>query len=162
MEVSRQFVALMSKQFTYAAIDARDEPTATLRRVLDQFVDFHIQHPAYVRLSLTDFATPPKGLDSILATVGATLKANVRTGPLGGMHGRLRSLLRAGMKAGEFRPVSELDFYAVVKGTTLFRLIWPHNLLGPIPPRPGAIRKAKNTLWKVVYGYVASEGARHR
>jgi AcrR family transcriptional regulator len=160
LEVSRQFIALLSKEFTYAPLDARDAPTATLRRVLDRFVDFHVQHPAYVRLSLMDFATPPQGLDSIKAAAGPNLKANIRSGPLAAMHARLHSLLLAGVKAGEFRPVSELDFYAVVKGTTMLRLTFPYNLLGPTPPRAGSVRRVKNTLWSVAYGFVAADRAR--
>ena len=58
-----------------------------------------MRHPAYVRLALVSFATPGGGMDYVKLAAGGSFKENFFGGPLAAMHGRLRKLVQAGVRA---------------------------------------------------------------
>jgi len=122
--VSRRFIALLSVQFSYEP-SGLSQPMRTLQRVVEEFARFHLSHPAYVRLSLIDFATPEGGSEYIRLAAGGPFRSNLGAGPLAPMHRRLRLLLKAGEEAGVFRAVAEVDFYRLIKSVLLVRLVFP-------------------------------------
>ena len=152
--VSRRYIALLSGQFRYPE-EALAHPTEALKRVLAEFVQFHIKHPAYVRLSLVDYATPEGGMEYIRRAAGGPFRANLNAGPLAPMHRRLRKLIRAGHAAGEFRLTSELDFYRVIKAALLIRLVFPDDLLIDLNPKRNVVRSIEISLWDTAYHYIA-------
>ena len=126
IEVSRRFITLLAEQFCPdPALDAAD----ALHGVLDRFVEFMLEHPAYVRLALIDFATPDGGMEYVKRASGGSFGDNFSTGPLAPMHARLRSLLRSGARAKHFRAVDATDFYRVIKSALLIRLVFPSDAL---------------------------------
>ncbi len=151
--LSRRFIALLSQQFKYSP-ESLSHPAKTLRQVVEAFARFHIEHPAYVRLSLIDFATPQGGMEYIRLAAGGPFRSNLTTGPLAPMHRRLRALLAAGEAAGEFRSTSELDFYRLIKSVLLLRLVFPDDLLVS-EPGPAVIRAIEATLWDAALRYIA-------
>ncbi len=153
--LSRRFIALLSQQFRYSA-GALAHPTTTLKSIVAEFVQFHVKHPAYVRLSLVDFATPQGGMEYVRAAAGGAFRSNLTSGPLAAMHRRLRELIRAGQLAGEFRLIPELDFYRTVKSALLIRLVFPDDLLthGNLPR--GMVRAVEASLWDTAYHYIAA------
>jgi AcrR family transcriptional regulator len=155
VEVSRRFIALLSQQFQHSA-DAAGHPVTALRRAIDRFVEFHIEHPAYVRLSLTDFATPQGGMEYISLAAGGAFRDNLSSGPLAPMHRRLRKLVRSGELTGAFRRVSALDFYRLIKSTLLIRLVFPDDLLVTGARRDAVSRRVKALLWDVASRYLAA------
>jgi AcrR family transcriptional regulator len=144
--LSRRLIALLSDQFRYAREDLKN-PAKTLMVVIGEFVRFHISHPAYVRLSLIDFATPEGGMEYIRLAAGGEFRSNLVAGPLAPMHRRLRDLLKAGESAGVFRATPEVDFYRFIKSVLLIRLVFPDDLL--VDPRPGraTIRLIEESLF---------------
>jgi AcrR family transcriptional regulator len=159
VEVSRRFIILLSQQFQHSA-DALGDPAQTLRRAIDGFVEFHIEHPAYVRLSLTDFAAPQGGMEYISRAAGGVFRDNLSSGPLAPMHRRLRELVRAGELTGAFRRVSALDFYRLIKSTLLIRLVFPDDLLVTGARRAAISRRVKALLWDVASRYLAPTSRR--
>jgi AcrR family transcriptional regulator len=145
VEVSRRFIALLSRQFQHSA-DAAGHPVTALRRAIDRFVEFHIEHPAYVRLSLTDFATPQGGMEYISLAAGGAFRDNLSSGPL----------VRSGELTGAFRRVSALDFYRLIKSTLLIRLVFPDDLLVTGARRDAVSRRVKALLWDVASRYLAA------
>jgi AcrR family transcriptional regulator len=152
IELSRQFIALLACQFAPSPPAA---PPAALRAALDAFVELMVRHPAYVRLALVDFATPGGGMDYVKLAAGGSFKENFFGGPLAAMHTRLRELLRAGIRSGEFRRIDASDFYRVVKASILIRLVFPDDELLLRQPSRGEVRAAKNWLWDVAISYLA-------
>jgi AcrR family transcriptional regulator len=152
IELSRRFIALLAAQF---ALQPQSAPPAALRAALDAFVDLMMGHPAYVRLALVDFATPGGGMEYVKLAAGGSFKENFFGGPLAAMHTRLRKLLRAGMRSGEFRRIDATDFYRVVKASILIRLVFPDDELLLRRPKSGEIRAAKKWLWEMALSYVA-------
>jgi AcrR family transcriptional regulator len=152
--LARRFVERLSKQFEYPA-EALEHPTNTLRKVVIDFARFHIAHPAYVRLSLVDFATPDGGMEYIRLAAGGPFRPNLSTGPLSPMHRRLRRLLAAGQRAGQFRLVSALDFLRVIKASLLIRLVFPDDLL-VVQHSPRTLQSIENWLWDLAYRYIAA------
>ncbi|MBS0394702.1 MAG: TetR/AcrR family transcriptional regulator [Proteobacteria bacterium] len=152
VEVSRRFIALLAQQF-------RPEPglgpLAALRASLDAFVVLKMAHPAYVRLSLIDFATPGGGMEYVKLAAGGSFHDNFRTGPLAPMHQRLRRLLRAGAADGTIRPVDPSDFYGIVKSTLLVRLAFPDDEFLVRPPTAAEVQGVQRWLWDVAVGYLA-------
>src|ERR1700722_8193974 len=71
--VSRRFIALLAAQFDFKA-DSR--PSEALRAALNEFVRMMIDHPAYVRLSLVDFATPGGGMEYVKLAAGGSFQEN--------------------------------------------------------------------------------------
>jgi AcrR family transcriptional regulator len=128
VEVARRFITTLSEQFRLPA-DGITDPQAQLRLVCEEFVVFHIENPAYVRLSLIDLATPRGGVEYMKQAAGGTFRANFRSGPLAPMHRRIARLIEAGCRAGVFRKVAPLDFYRVLKATLLIQLVFPDDQL---------------------------------
>jgi AcrR family transcriptional regulator len=154
--LSRRFIALLSQQFEYPAAGL-EQPTQTLRTVVGEFARFHIGHPAYVRLSLIDFATPQGGMEYIRLAAGGPFRSNLTTGPLAAMHRRLAALLAAGVEAGEFRPTDEVDFYRLIKSILLIRLVFPDDLLVGGGPSRAVQRSVEEMLWDLAFRYVTAE-----
>jgi AcrR family transcriptional regulator len=154
VEVSRRFIDTLSQQFPLHSGLAQSPPVA-LRRSLDEFVDFHLAHPAYVRLSLVDFATPEGGVEYVKLAAGGSFEENFRSGPLAPMHRRLDQIIRAGVRANDFRSVRSLDFYRVVKSFLLIQLVFPNDTL--LAARPTARRRIRlqETVWDLASRYLS-------
>jgi AcrR family transcriptional regulator len=154
VEVSRRFIARLADQFSYAP-EALAHPADTLQNLVAHFADFHLQNPAYVRLSLQDFATPEGGIEYVRLASGGTFRDNLSDGgPLASMHKRLRALILAGRRRGEFRSVASLDFYRVIKSSLLVRLVYPDDLLVRSARRDRQRRQVKEFLWDLAQSYV--------
>ncbi|GAC1497704.1 MAG: hypothetical protein NVS1B6_03460 [Steroidobacteraceae bacterium] len=154
IELSRRFIEGLSRQFAPAPRLGRD-PAATLRWRLDEFVDFHLDNPAYVRLSLVDFATPEGGMEYLTLASGGRLHETPHIGPLAIMHRRLAALLDEGRRAGKFREVVALDFYLIVKSVLLIRLVFRNDSLLTGEPTPWQVAETKSTLCDVARRYLA-------
>ncbi len=146
IEVSRRFIHLLAGQF-----ELRPElsPVAAFRAALDAFVELMMSRPAYVRLALVDFATPGGGMEYVKLAAGGSFKANLLRGPLAAMHSRLRRLLRAAVRAGEFRPTDATDVYRLLKASLLIRLVFPDDTLLLRKPSSAEIRAGKKWLWNI-------------
>jgi AcrR family transcriptional regulator len=153
VEVSRRFITQLSEQFSYSAAELA-RPAETLRQLVGRFADFHLDNPAYVRLSLTDFATPEGGIEYVRLAAGGTFRDNLTGGPLASMHQRLHRLIAAGARRGEFRRLRSLDFYRIIKSSLLIRLVYPDDLLVKSAQRTSQRRAVKTYLWDVGYRYV--------
>jgi AcrR family transcriptional regulator len=153
--VSRRFITLLSGQFSYAP-EALAQPLRTLQQVVEEFARFHLAHPAYVRLSLIDFATPQGGMEYIRLAAGGPFRANLSAGPLAPMHRRLRVLLEAGTKSGDFRDIAAVDFYRLIKSVLLLRLVFPDDLLSTSPTNAASQRNVERTLWDAALRHVAA------
>ncbi len=152
VEVSRRFIALLADQFQS---EPGADPAAALRTALNRFAEFKLLHPAYVRLALVDFATPGGGMDYVKLAAGGSFQENVSNGPLAAMHGRLRGLLRAGVRVRQFRRVDATDFYRIVKSALLIRLVFPNDALLLRRPTAKELRAVQTWLWDVARGYLA-------
>ncbi len=152
--LARRYITLLAQQYNYSAA-ALAHPTSTLRDCIIEYTRFHIAHPAYVRLALVDFSTPGGGVDYVRLAAAGSFRANVSSGPLEPYHRRLRRLIAAGQKLGEFRLLSEFDFIRVVKGSLMLRLVFPDDLLAEANPDPAGARAVEMWLWDVVYRYIA-------
>jgi AcrR family transcriptional regulator len=154
VELSRRFIEGLSRQFAPAPRPGSD-PVAMLKRRLDEFVDFHLDNPAYVRLSLVDFATPEGGMEYLTLASGGPLHETPHVGPLAIMHRHVATLLDAGRKTGAFREVVALDFYLIVKSVLLIRLVFRNDTLLTGKPSPSQVAETKCTLWDVARRYLA-------
>jgi AcrR family transcriptional regulator len=152
IEVSRRFIALLAGQFE---IRPERSPVMAFRVALEKFVELMMGHPAYVRLALVDFATPGGGMDYVKLAAGGSFKENLRRGPLAAMHARLRQLLRAGIRSGEFRPVDASDIYRLLKASLLIRLVFPDDRLLLRRPSPRELRDAKRWVWDIASRHLA-------
>lgn len=152
IELSRRFIALLASQF---ALRPQLPPEAALRAALDDFVELMMRHPAYVRLSLVDFATPGGGMEYVKLAAGGSFKENFLGGPLAAMHLRLRKLVQAGARAGVFRRIDAGDVYRVVKASILIRLVFPDDALLLRPPSAAAVRAVQRWLWDIAAGHLA-------
>lgn len=146
IEVSRRFIALLAVQFQPSP---RLAPKAALRHALDRFVEFQLQHPAYVRLALVDFATPGGGMEYVKLAAGGSFQENFSEGPLAAMHSRLRVLLRTGVKAKVFRSMHASDFYRLIKSSLLIRLVFPDDSLLLRRVKPAEVRATQRWLWDI-------------
>jgi AcrR family transcriptional regulator len=153
--VSRRFIALLSEQFSYAP-EALAQPLRTLQQVVEEFARLHLAHPAYVRLSLIDFATPRGGIEYVRLAAGGPFRSNLSAGPLAPMHRRLRTLLEAGVKSGDFRDVAEVDFYRLIKSVLLVRLVFPDDLLSTFPVSAASKRNLKRMLWDTALRHITA------
>ena len=154
--LARRYIAIYSQQFSYPT-EGLQQPTQTLRNVVEEFVRFHIRHPAYVRLSLVDFATPDGGVEYIRLAAGGPFRSNLSTGPLAAMHRRLDQLMIAGQSKGEFRSISALDFLRILKSALLVRLVFPDDLLLYPKLQPNLIATLETWAWDLAYSYVAKQ-----
>jgi len=153
--VSRRYITLLSQQFSYAP-QALAQPTQTLQQVVEEFARFHLAHPAYVRLSLIDFATPQGGMEYIRLAAGGPFRSNLSAGPLAPMHRRLRTLLEAGIKSGDFRDVAAIDFYRLIKSVLLIRLVFPDDLLIISPASSASQRNVERMLWDTALRHITA------
>jgi AcrR family transcriptional regulator len=162
VEVAKRFIGQLSGQFMYSE-EGLLRPAQTLRSVVQEFAEFHLRNPAYVRLSLTDFATPAGGSEYVRLAAGGTFSENLKAGPLSAMHDRLSRLISAGIRNRVFRKVSELDVYRIVKSSLLIRLVYPDDLLVRAVTAQER-REVRKFIWDVASRYVmrrnASETAR--
>ncbi len=152
IEVSRRFITLLAAQFQPAP---GADPVRALRRTLDNFVEFQLNHSAYVRLALVDFATPSGGMEFVKLAAGGSFRDNFSAGPLAAMHLRLRRLLRAGARSGQIRRVDATDFYRVVTAALLIRLVFPDDAQLLHRPPPAQARAIKRWLWGIASRYLA-------
>ena len=157
IELSRRFIALLAAQFE---LRPTLPPRQALRAALGEFVEHMMKHPAYVRLALVDFATPGGGMEYVKLAAGGSFKENFFGGPLAAMHGRLRKLVQAGVRARVFRRVDATDLYRIVKASVLIRLVFPDDALLLRPPRPAEIRAMKRWLWNIAADHLAPRAAR--
>ena len=158
VEVSKRFINALSLQFADCA-DTTRNPRAALRRACDEFVDFHVVNPAYVRLSLVDLATPEGGAEYVKRAAGGPFRENFRCGPLAPMHRRIAKLLAAGDRAGEFRKVLALDFYRLLKSALLIRLVFPDDQLQRARRSAPRVRRIKSEMWNLAARYLAPGAA---
>jgi AcrR family transcriptional regulator len=156
IEVSRRFITLLSVQFQLLP---EAPPAIALRAALDAFVEFMMKHPAYVRLALVDFATPGGGMEYVKLAAGGSFKENFVEGPLAAMHARLRRLLQAGEKSGEFRHVEASDVYRVLKASLLIRLVFPDDSSLLRRSMPAEIRAIQLWLWDIAQGHLSPRHA---
>jgi AcrR family transcriptional regulator len=154
VEVARRFVTTLSEQFRLPA-GAISDPEAELQRVCREFVDFHIANPAYVRLSLTDLATPSGGVEYVKQAAGGGFRASFRSGPLAPMHQRLARLIRAGCQTGAFRKVMPLDFYRHLKAALLIQLVFPDDQLRSTTRTAAQMRRLQRELLLVAFRYLS-------
>jgi AcrR family transcriptional regulator len=159
--LSRRYISQLARHFSYLP-EALENPTGTLRDKVLEYARFHANHPAYVRLALVDFATPDGGMEYLRLAAGGPFRANVSRGPLAAMHRRLRRLIAAGHRKGEFRLVSPVDFFRIVKGALLLRLVFPDDLLVEAPLSRGVMRSLEAWVWDIAYHYTASRPSRPR
>jgi len=152
IEVSRRYIVLLAEQFV---LRPDLSPGAALREALDAFVDLIMEHPAYARLALVDFATPGGGMEYVKRAAGGSFKENFGGGPLAPMHARLRKLLQAGVRNGDFRPADASDVYRILKAALLIRLVFPDDELLLRAPRAAEIRAAQSWLWDIAVGHLA-------
>jgi AcrR family transcriptional regulator len=158
--LSRRYIQRLSRQFQYPP-EGLEKPTATLKGVVAEYTVFHIANPAYVRLALVDFATPDGGMEYMRLAAGGSFQDNLSQGPLAAMYRRLGKLLRAGYRRGELRLVSPVDFFRVVKGPLMLRLVFPDDLLIQ-PQRPDLTRALQAWVWDIAYRYTAKKAPRLR
>jgi AcrR family transcriptional regulator len=152
--VASRYIQLLSQQYSYSE-QALAHPMSTLRDGLVEYTRFHIAHPAYVRLALVDFSTPGGGVEYVRLAAAGSFRANVSSGPLEPYHRRLRRLIAAGQRTGEFRLLSEFDFIRVVKGSLMLRLVFPDDLLADPTVKPATLRSIETWLWDVAHRYIA-------
>lgn len=152
VEVAKRFIGQLSGQFMYPE-EALLRPVQTLRFVIHEFAEFHLRNPAYVRLSLTDFATPAGGSEYVRLAAGGTFSENLESGPLSAMHDRIARLIAAGIRTRVFRKVSELDVYRIVKSSLLIRLVYPDDLLVREVTAEER-RQVRKFIWDVAARYV--------
>ncbi len=152
VEVSRRFIVLLAAQFP---LDSSLQPAAAMRNALDALAEFLLFHPAYVRLALIDFATPGGGTEYVKLAAGGSFQDNFLTGPLAAMHGRLRSLLRRGVRTKQFRVVDPTDFYRLLKSVLLVRLVFPRDTLLLRRPTPAEVRETQRWLWNIASRFLA-------
>jgi AcrR family transcriptional regulator len=152
IEVSRRFIGLLACQFE---IRPELRPVAALRAALETFVELMMGHPAYARLALVDFATPGGGMEYVKLAAGGSFKENFVRGPLAAMHSRLRKLLQAGVRSGEFRRVDAMDVYRLLKASLLIRLVFPDDTLLLRRPTAKELRDGKRWLWDIATRHLA-------
>jgi len=151
IEVSRRFITLLSGQFQ---LYPTEQPVAALRTALNAFVEFMMRHPAYVRLALVDFATPGGGMEYVKLAAGGSFQDNFAEGPLAAMHARLRRLLQAGIRSGDFRNVEAPDLYRILKASLLIRLVFPDDSSLLHRPTSAEIRASQRWLWDIARGHL--------
>jgi AcrR family transcriptional regulator len=161
VELSRRFIYALAEQFQVSQ-EALRAPATALRSALDEFVDFHLANPAYVRLSLVDFATPGGGMEYIKLATGGPFRESIRRGPLAPMHRRVRRLIQAGVHSGDFRRVAPLDFYRLVKASLLFQLVFPDDALLTGTPSRAKVNRLKAELRDVAFRHLRPEPSTRR
>jgi AcrR family transcriptional regulator len=154
--VSRRFIALLAAQFEFGS---ESKPSEALRAALNAFAKMMMEHPAYVRLALVDFATPGGGMEYVKLAAGGSFQENFTGGPLASMHARLRGFLRAGARSGDFRRVDATDLYRFLKAALLIRLVFPDDALLLRQPSVGELRRVQRWLWDIARRHLAANRA---
>jgi AcrR family transcriptional regulator len=154
IEVSRRYITVLATQFE---LRPKLAPVAALRAALNAFVDMMMENPAYARLALVDFATPGGGMDYVKLAAGGSFKENFVGGPLAAMHTRLRRLLQAGIRSGDFRRVDASDVYRLVKAQLLIRLVFPDDSLLSRRANIAEARAVKRWLWDITTRHLAPQ-----
>lgn len=154
IEVSRRFIGHLGEQFRF---EAGGDPIAALRSALDDFVAFKLFHPSYVRLALTDFATPGGGMEYIKIAAEGSFEDNFSTGPLAAMHKRLGQMLRAAERANQARRIDPSDFYRLIKSALLLRLVFPDDALLLRKPTQRELKQTQRWLWDVACRMLARD-----
>jgi len=151
IELSRRYIALLATQFE---LHPELPPSDALRAGVERFVELMMRHPAYARLALVDFATPGGGMEYVKLAAGGSFKENFVGGPLAAMHERLKELLRAGVRAGDFRRVAPSEVYRLLKGSLLIRLVFPDDTLLSRRPAQRELHATKRWLWEIAIRYL--------
>jgi AcrR family transcriptional regulator len=154
--VSRRFIALLAAQFEFGS---ESKPSEALRAALNAFAKMMMEHPAYVRLALVDFATPGGGMEYVKLAAGGSFQENFTGGPLASMHARLRGFLRAGARSGDFRRVDATDLYRFLKAALLIRLVFPDDELLLRQTSVGELRRVQRWLWDIARRHLAANRA---
>ncbi|MGY0399964.1 MAG: TetR/AcrR family transcriptional regulator [Ostreibacterium sp.] len=125
VEVSTRFVGLLSMQFNeYPELVFE----GALFKSLDDFVEFNLTHPAFVRLALIDFASPQGGMEYITIASGGDFEENIKTGPLSSMHCRIKRILERSInESNAYRQVEYIDFYRLMYSSLLIQLLFPND-----------------------------------
>jgi AcrR family transcriptional regulator len=158
-ELARLYIDELARQFALPT-DMRN-PASRLREALDSFVDFHLENPAYVRLSFVDLATPGGGVDYMQSAAGGSFQDNFRSGPLAPMHDRLDEFMKAGWNARQFRRVQAKDFYRLIVGVLLIHLVFPDDEVLTARTDIGDAA-VKSALWDIVDRYLRRESNARR
>ncbi len=156
IEVSRRYIAQLATQFK---LRPKLTPARALRAALKDFVNLMMMNPAFARRALADFATPGGGMEYVKLAAGGSFEENFVGGPLAAMHSRLRALLAAGIRSGAFRRAAALDFYRLVKGSLLIRLVFPNDALLARRPSRAELKATERWLWDIAARYLALRGA---
>jgi AcrR family transcriptional regulator len=154
VEVSRRYITVLATQFE---LRPKLAPVAALQAALNAFVDMMMDNPAYARLALVDFATPGGGMDYVKLAAGGSFKENFVGGPLAAMHTRLRRLLQAGIRSGDFRRVDASDVYRLVKAQLLIRLVFPDDSLLSRRASIAETRAVRRWLWDITTRHLAPQ-----
>jgi hypothetical protein len=94
-------------------------------------------------------------MEYVKRAAGGSFKENFGGGPLAPMHARLRKLLQAGVRSGDFRPADASDVYRILKAALLIRLVFPDDELLLRAPRAAEIRAAQSWLWDIAVDHLA-------
>lgn len=151
ISISRRFIEALSEQFQF---NITLPPPARVEQALASFVDFNIEHPAYVRIALIDFATPEGGMEYVRLAAGGPFKANFSSGPLAPMHRRIQRTLDEGALSGDFRKADPLQFYRVIYGTSLVQLVFPEDSLLFASRNDDEVEEVKRNLIDVAMRYL--------
>lgn len=152
IEVSRRYIALLAEQFQ---LRPGLPPATALRAAVEAFAGLMMRQPAYARLALIDFATPDGGMEYVKRAAGGSFRQNFVAGPLAPMHARLRALVRAGIRSGDFRRVDAADLYRLLKGALLIRLVFPDDALLARGVSQREVRATQRWLWNIALRYLA-------
>src|SRR6185369_9756427 len=96
------------------------------------------------------------GMEYIRLAAGGPFRSNLSVGPLAPMHRRLRTLLEAGIKSGDFREVAAIDFYRLIKSVLLIRLVFPDDLLITSPASSASQRNVERMLWDTALRHITA------
>jgi hypothetical protein len=95
-------------------------------------------------------------MEYIRLAAGGPFRSNLSAGPLAPMHRRLRILLEAGTKSGDFREVAAIDFYRLIKSVLLLRLVFPDDLLSTSQTNATSQRNVERMLWDTALRHVTA------
>ena len=125
LALSYRFVEKLAQQFVFSD----DSIGVSLAQVISDYIDFRIDHPAYVRLSLNDFATPSGGNEYVKEAAGGDFSENMTSGPLAPMHQRIHDFVTEGQKRGIIRNIQSVDLYRVINAQVTYMLVFPNDRL---------------------------------
>jgi hypothetical protein len=94
-------------------------------------------------------------MDYVKLAAGGSFKENLVRGPLAAMHARLRALLQAGVRSGDFRAVDATDVYRLLKAALLIRLVFPDDTLLLRQPHSREVRDTKRWIREIAARHLA-------